>query len=50
MEQRWPERALIAADFARDMLLAGRAKLNARARTVQCDAMRLPFADGCSPA
>ena len=33
MERRWPERALIAADFARDMLLAGRAKLQAaRAR------------------
>jgi len=45
MERRWPERDLIAADFARDMLLAGGAKLNARARTVQCDAMRLPFAD-----
>lgn len=44
MERRWPERELIAADFARDMLLAGGAKLNARARTVQCDAMRLPFA------
>jgi ubiquinone/menaquinone biosynthesis methyltransferase len=46
MERRWPERELIAADFARDMLVAGRPKLNARARTVQCDAMRLPFADG----
>lgn len=46
MERRWPDRSLVAADFARDMLIAGRPKLDARAQTVQCDAMRLPFADG----
>ena len=44
MQARWPERTLIAADFARDMLVAGRAKLQGGTRAVVCDAMCLPFA------
>jgi ubiquinone/menaquinone biosynthesis methyltransferase len=43
--RRWPDRQLVAGDFARAMLLAGRAKLPRPALPVQCDAMRLPFAD-----
>lgn len=45
--RRWPGRPLIAGDFARDMLVAGRQKLPAPALPVVCDAMRLPFASGC---
>ena len=44
MQERWPERRLVAADFARDMLVAGRAKLHGRGHALVCDAMRLPFA------
>lgn len=44
--ERWRDRLLVSGDFARDMLLAGRSKLDQRARPVVCDAMRLPFADG----
>jgi ubiquinone/menaquinone biosynthesis methyltransferase len=50
--QRWPGRALVAGDFARAMLLAGREKLDiAPPRAVSpllavFDAMRLPFASG----
>lgn len=43
--RRWPDRLLVPGDFARDMLLAGRSKLDRRARPVVCDAMRLPFRD-----
>jgi ubiquinone/menaquinone biosynthesis methyltransferase len=43
---RWPERALVAGDFAREMLVAGRSKLPAGAHALMFDAMRLPFADG----
>jgi ubiquinone/menaquinone biosynthesis methyltransferase len=43
---RWPERALVAGDFAREMLLAGRGKLPAGAQAVMFDAMRLPFPAG----
>jgi ubiquinone/menaquinone biosynthesis methyltransferase len=43
--RRWPERPLLAGDFARAMLIAGRPKLPRGAGTVVCDAMRLPFAD-----
>jgi ubiquinone/menaquinone biosynthesis methyltransferase len=45
MQARWPTRALIACDFARAMLVAGRPKLSASAHALVCDAMRLPFAD-----
>jgi ubiquinone/menaquinone biosynthesis methyltransferase len=46
IQSRWPDQALCAVDFARDMLLAGRAKLRPPARTLVCDAMRLPFPSG----
>lgn len=46
MQQRWPDRPLLAADFAREMLLAGQSKLSrGAAGLVVCDALRLPFAD-----
>jgi ubiquinone/menaquinone biosynthesis methyltransferase len=45
MQQRWPDRELLAADFAREMLHRGRAKLRPAALPVVCDAMRLPFRD-----
>jgi ubiquinone/menaquinone biosynthesis methyltransferase len=51
--RRCPGRALVAGDFARAMLLAGREKLDGRARgglapalLAVFDAMRLPFASG----
>jgi ubiquinone/menaquinone biosynthesis methyltransferase len=44
MQQRWPERALIAGDFSREMLVAGQSKLRGQARSLVLDAMRLPFA------
>jgi ubiquinone/menaquinone biosynthesis methyltransferase len=43
---RWPERRIVAGDFAPEMLRAGRRKLPGSARTVVCDAMQLPFAEG----
>jgi ubiquinone/menaquinone biosynthesis methyltransferase len=43
---RWPERRVVAGDFAPAMLRAGKDKLPASARAVVCDAMRLPFAPG----
>lgn len=46
IQTRWPEQPLLVGDFAREMLLAGRAKLRAPARAVVCDAMKLPFPDG----
>ncbi|MFI5307237.1 MAG: ubiquinone/menaquinone biosynthesis methyltransferase [Polyangiales bacterium] len=46
LQKRWPGRALLACDFAAEMLLAGRAKVGAGARLLVCDAMRLPFASG----
>ena len=42
---RWPERELIAGDFAPEMLHAGKDKLPSSARTLVCDAMQLPFPD-----
>ncbi len=45
MQQRWPARPLLAADFSREMLSAGRAKLRGSALPVVCDALHLPFAD-----
>jgi ubiquinone/menaquinone biosynthesis methyltransferase len=42
---RWPGRTLLAGDFAREMLLAGRAKLPPGAQALMFDAMRLPFAE-----
>jgi ubiquinone/menaquinone biosynthesis methyltransferase len=45
MQSRWPDRSLVACDFARTMLLAGRSKLSASAHALVCDAMRLPFPD-----
>jgi ubiquinone/menaquinone biosynthesis methyltransferase len=48
--RRWPQRPLLAGDFAREMLVAGRPKLPRGAGTVVCDAMRLPFADGALAA
>jgi ubiquinone/menaquinone biosynthesis methyltransferase len=44
--RRWPGRPLIAGDFARAMLLAGRSKLPPGPHTLMLDAMRLPFGDG----
>jgi len=41
---RWPERPIVAGDFAAEMLRAGRPKLPSSARAVVCDAMQLPFA------
>ena len=41
MEQRFPERSLLAADFAREMLVRGRGKVQ-RAPALVGDAMRLP--------
>ena len=43
--ERDATRTLVAADFARDMLVAGRGKAG-RAGLVQADAMGQPFADG----
>ena len=45
MEARAPERTLVAADFARDMLVAGRPKV-LQAGLAQADAMVLPFGTG----
>jgi demethylmenaquinone methyltransferase / 2-methoxy-6-polyprenyl-1,4-benzoquinol methylase len=44
IQQRWPAQSLVAVDFARDMLIAGGAKLRPPAQTLVCDAARLPFA------
>jgi ubiquinone/menaquinone biosynthesis methyltransferase len=46
MQRRWPERPLLALDFAREMLLTGRPKLGRGGLPLVCDAMQLPFADG----
>jgi ubiquinone/menaquinone biosynthesis methyltransferase len=43
--RRWPQRPLVAGDFARSMLVAGRDKLPRGAHALMFDAMRLPFAD-----
>lgn len=43
LEQRDPSRMVVSADFAREMLVAGRAKPG-RAHLAQADAMRMPFA------
>jgi ubiquinone/menaquinone biosynthesis methyltransferase len=43
---RWPERKVIAGDFAPEMLRAGKDKLPSSARALVCDAMQLPFVDG----
>ncbi len=40
---RFPDRKLIAGDFARDMLVRGRNKPKGAFSSVVCDAMRLPF-------
>ncbi len=45
LERRFAGRPLFAADFAREMLVRGRAKV-AHGRVVVADAMRLPFVDG----
>jgi ubiquinone/menaquinone biosynthesis methyltransferase len=42
LRRRWPERALLSIDFARDMLVAGRGKLKGASLLVG-DAMRLPL-------
>lgn len=44
MVDRWPSRALVACDFSRPMLVAGRAKPKRACDVVVADAMRLPFA------
>jgi ubiquinone/menaquinone biosynthesis methyltransferase len=44
MQARFPERTLIAGDFARDMLLRGRGKPARPVQSLVCDAMRLPLA------
>ena len=46
MLQRFGERQVVAADFAREMLLAGRGKLGGRGQLAVADAMALPFASG----
>ena len=46
MRARWPERELVAGDFAPEMLRKGRHKLDGSAPLLVCDAMQLPFADG----
>jgi len=49
VEQRFPGRRVLALDFAREMLVAGRAAGKVRAtstRLAVSDAMRLPLADG----
>jgi ubiquinone/menaquinone biosynthesis methyltransferase len=46
VQTRFPGRRLVAGDFAREMLLAGRAKLAPGAQLSVCDAMQLPFARG----
>jgi ubiquinone/menaquinone biosynthesis methyltransferase len=46
LERDLPGRAVVAADFAREMLARGRDKLSAHARLAVADAMQLPFADG----
>ena len=43
---RWPARGVVAGDFSSEMLRAGAAKLPGSARSVVCDAMRLPFEQG----
>jgi ubiquinone/menaquinone biosynthesis methyltransferase len=43
MLERWPARGLIACDFSRPMLVAGRDKPKHPCRVVVADAMRLPF-------
>lgn len=45
IEDRAAGRRIVAADFSRDMLLAGRHKAPAGAGLAQADAMRLPFRD-----
>lgn len=50
VEARFPERRVVALDFAREMLVAGRAAGKVRAATTRLavtDAMRLPLADDC---
>ena len=44
MSQRWPERRVLAGDFAAEMLRAGKPKLAPSSRALVCDAMQLPFA------
>jgi ubiquinone/menaquinone biosynthesis methyltransferase len=45
IEARFPERTVVGADFAREMLMRGRPKV-ARAPLAVADAMRLPVRDG----
>ena len=44
--ERFAGRTLVAGDFARSMLEAGRPKAPAQTGLVACDAMRLPFPEG----
>lgn len=46
MEARFTGRSLLAADFAREMLVRGRTKLSAGVPLAVADAMRLPVRDG----
>jgi ubiquinone/menaquinone biosynthesis methyltransferase len=46
MEARFGDRPLIAADFAREMLVRGRTKVSAAVPLAVGDAMRLPVRDG----
>lgn len=45
MQERFAGRALIAGDFAREMLVRGVAKLSRPATLAVCDAMQLPLAN-----
>jgi ubiquinone/menaquinone biosynthesis methyltransferase len=46
MEARFTGRTLLAADFAREMLVRGRGKVSAQVPLAVADAMRLPVRDG----
>lgn len=50
LETRFPDRRVLALDFAREMLVAGRAAGKLRSGTTRLavtDALRLPLADAC---
>lgn len=46
MEARFADRPVVAADFAREMLVRGRGKVSAAVRLAVGDAQRLPVRDG----
>ncbi len=46
MRERFPDRRLLAADFAREMIVQGKHKVDRDVGLAVADAMRLPLADG----